>query len=165
MSNLLSIPARAILACYLVPFMPVIIRGQQPGTGPSPNVRETRISGVLLTSADRPQAGKRVVLVKVRILDLEGKELPELPSRGTVILDSDTRAPVATARTDTAGRFEFTTVKPGPYAVGVTARSDGAYAAGQVTLLRNPRDAFDTLVFRVSPGKDLELGNVIPKEK
>ena len=126
---------------------------------------EARVSGLLLGANQLADSGKRVLLIKVRILDENGREIRTLPPKGDTIVDALVTSPAATARTDSSGVLVFKAVLPGRYSVGVTLKPDGAFSSEDVTLLRRVSDVFDTVVFDVASGQDLSLGSLSRKTK
>ena len=122
---------------------------------------EGGVTGILLTETAQPAATQRVMLIRVRLLDLEGLEIRKLPPQGTVIIDADFMTPAASVRTDTLGRFTFNGVKPGRYSVAVASSKARAGAV----LVQRPQETFDTLVFDVAEGQSVDLGNVRAKKE
>jgi hypothetical protein len=132
---------------------------------PAATGKESRITGLLLGTNQKADAGRRVLLIKVRLLDEMGREIPTLPPKADAILDALVTKPVATAQSDSSGRFQFRAVKAGRYSVGVTSKPDGTSAADDVTLLRRMQDSFNTIVFDVAVGQTLDLGSLSRNNK
>ena len=112
------------------------------------------VSGVLLAQDNAPQGKTEVRLVKVRLVSLLGREISSLPPTETVIIDSNGKA-VAVAETDAAGKFDFTDVQAGRYALAVASKTGGV--AGQRWLEDIPGR---TKFFDVAGTGKVELGRL-----
>jgi hypothetical protein len=130
---------------------------------------ETQVSGVLLGANQQAEARKLVLLIKVRLLDLMGKEVRRLPKSGgtprAFIIDALVTDPVAVTHTDSTGAFAFKAVQAGRYCLGATSKPDGAYALEDVALLKRIGDTLETAVFDLASGQDLRLGSLSRKPK
>ena len=162
----LALEACVLVALALCPFREAAgetseTRVPQSRAAQRAPVPEARVTGQVLAAPGQPAATRRVLLIRVRLLDLMGAEVKELPPQGTAIVDADFKTPAATAPTDVTGRFSFEGVKPGRYSVAVVSTT----AAGGAVLVQRPQDRFDTLVFDVAAGQVVDLGGLQPRKE
>jgi hypothetical protein len=146
-----------------------------------PVADDTRSSGQV-TAASAPAGGRvtgvisgapeqQVALVKVALLSLTGAELDAVP-RGTFVVDMRER--VAVADRDESGKFQFQSVAPGLYGIGLTTK--GSSSGDKVALAESrvrrrismmtteEKEVGTPAVFKLAAGETLDLGTLWPKQ-
>lgn len=134
--------------------------GQQSASPSTGAQSETRIAGILLGVNQKADPGRRILLIKTRLIGLDGVELRDAEPKGTVILDANLDAPVAATKTDGAGRFEFKAPPPGRYCLGVTSKANGKVSPKDVILLQSVAGTRTTLVFDLQTRQAIDLDKV-----